>query len=106
MEDFKFKPPPIIGSVEERCQSALEHVSSGLECLKYFPTDLKKETESVSNKEITIELEKSKHEYDEATANMAKPFQAIPMPYEPLNKSTSSETTNEAVNSNVENSPM
>lgn len=86
-EQFKFKPPPISGTVEERCQSALEHVSSGLDCLKYFPS----EPESKKSSEVKTDgdkPEKGKHEYDEATNNMAKPFQAIPMPYVPLDSSS------------------
>lgn len=36
-DDSKFSsPPPICGGVEERCKMALEHVTSGLQCLQYF----------------------------------------------------------------------
>lgn len=72
-ERFKFKPPPIAGNVEERATTALEHVSYGLECLNYFPVETEDE-----------ELEKKKIQEEEENLNMAKPFQAIPMPYAPL----------------------
>lgn len=32
-------PPPLVGSVEERCNMALQHVIEGLQCLKYFEGD-------------------------------------------------------------------
>lgn len=103
-EEFKFKPPPISGTVEERCQIALEHVSNGLECLKYFPMeseDQKSPTEEQGN-----ENAEKGTPIDDEEVNMAKPFQAIPMPYAPLN------ATNDAplpdpltVNSSADNSP-
>ncbi|KZC11110.1 Erythroid differentiation-related factor 1 [Dufourea novaeangliae] len=78
-EEPKYKPPPISGTVEERCLSALEHVCQGLECLQYFPTEDNSE-EDRNN----VEEEEKKKKYEEAHLNMAKPFQAIPMPYSPL----------------------
>ncbi|XP_014205550.1 erythroid differentiation-related factor 1 [Copidosoma floridanum] len=92
-EEFKFKPPPVTGTIEERCHSALEHVSQGLECLKYFPI----ETGDDKTKE---KLEKEKIQEEEANVNMAKPFKAIPMPYAPLNGETVS-----VDNSSVDSSP-
>ena len=76
---FKFKPPPVSGTVEERCQSALEFISSGLKCLKYFPTSKADEDNKSDNKE-NVETEDP-----EDCPSMAKPFEAIPMPYKPLN---------------------
>ncbi|PSN47600.1 hypothetical protein C0J52_04586 [Blattella germanica] len=58
-------PPPVCGGVEERCKMALEHVSSGLECLQYFDKQMKNEKQ-------------------QEVPKMAHPFQAIPMPYSPL----------------------
>lgn len=29
-------PPPLVGTIKERCQQALEHVVSGLQCLPFF----------------------------------------------------------------------
>uniref|UniRef100_A0ABD2XJ45 Erythroid differentiation-related factor 1 n=1 Tax=Trichogramma kaykai TaxID=54128 RepID=A0ABD2XJ45_9HYME len=89
--NLKFKPPPMTGSVEERCQAALEHVAAGLECLKYFPNNSETTHAGDACEETTVQPEKNKHEYDEASLNMAKPYQAIPMPYEPINKLTASE---------------
>lgn len=76
-EEPKYKPPPISGSIEERCLAALEHVCYGLECLQYFPIDDNFEEEVKKEKE----KEKVKREYEENHLTMAKPFQAIPMPY-------------------------
>lgn len=102
-EEFKFRPPPITGTLEERCQSALEHVASGLQCVKYFPSEPQaQEAEEEEHKCSPAEVPaKGKHEYDEATANMAKPFQAIPMPYAPLHPWT----TNELVDASADGSP-
>ncbi|CAD6239249.1 GSCOCG00008661001-RA-CDS [Cotesia congregata] len=60
----KFRPPPISGTVAERCLDGLRHVMEGLECLKYFPEE--------------------KEEKEEEVLKMAKSFEAIPMPYESL----------------------
>lgn len=87
LENCKYRPPPISGTVEERCQSALEHVSEGLDCLKYFPTESGLDSKQPKSSEQEAETqERRKPDLDEATQNMAKPFQAIPMPYAPLNK--------------------
>ena len=103
-EEFKFKPPPITGTVEERCHSALEHVSSGLECLKYFPTEPEDHKDSSSVGKSEDKSEKNKHEFDDATHNMAKPFQAIPMPYAPLHPNTLTDDV-QAVSSSADSSP-
>ncbi|XP_057661417.1 erythroid differentiation-related factor 1 [Diorhabda carinulata] len=68
-EKFKnyYKPPaPIVGGIEERCQQAIQYVTAGLNCLKYFPEN-KTETDPVDKQEEEIK--------------MAKPFEPIPMPY-------------------------
>ncbi|KAK1125167.1 hypothetical protein K0M31_006507 [Melipona bicolor] len=77
-EEPKYKPPPISGTIEERCLAALDHVYHGLECLQYFPIDDNSEEEQ---KKLEEEEEKKKREYEENHLNMARPFQAIPMPY-------------------------
>ncbi|KAF7410218.1 hypothetical protein HZH68_004599 [Vespula germanica] len=87
-EGPKYKPPPITGSVEERCLTALEHVAHGLECLKYFPT----EESSDEEQKKAEDSENEKKKYEEANPNMAKPFQAIPMPYASLNQDKGNES--------------
>ncbi|OXU32038.1 hypothetical protein TSAR_004336 [Trichomalopsis sarcophagae] len=87
-EEFKFKPPPISGTVEERCQIALEHISIGLDCLKYFPKK-SKDQKSQTEEQDKGNTEKEKP-LDEEKVNMAKPFQAIPLPYAPLKPKTDS----------------
>lgn len=95
-EQPKFKAPPISGAIEERCLSGLEHVTHGLECLQYFPT----EDNSDEEQKKAQEHEKEKREYEEMHPNVAKPFQAIPMPYTPLNQQDRNVVTPEE---NVEN---
>ncbi|KAG7190566.1 hypothetical protein KM043_006659 [Ampulex compressa] len=97
-DEPKYKPPPISGTVEERCLSALEHVSQGLECLQYFPTEENME----EDQERAEEEEKQKKVYEESHQNMAKPFQAIPMPYTPLNQE---KVKNESEESSINSSP-
>ncbi|XP_060526608.1 erythroid differentiation-related factor 1 [Cylas formicarius] len=58
------QPPPITGSIEERCMQSIGHVTSGLSCLQFFPEQ--------TNDGIEGEIP------------MAKPFEAIPMPYAKL----------------------
>lgn len=81
-EQPKYKVPPISGMVEERCLFGLEHVTHGLECLRYFPI----EDNADEEQRKAEEREKEKRKYEEMHPNVAKPFQAIPMPYAPLNK--------------------
>lgn len=58
-------PPPITGTVEERCVQAIHHVACGLGCLKYF-----------NQKEAEEEVP------------MAKPYEPIPMGYSKLEPET------------------
>lgn len=81
-EQPKYKAPPISGTIEERCLFGLEHVTHGLECLQYFPI----EDNTDEEQKKAEEREKEKRKYEEMHPNVAKPFQAIPMPYTPLNK--------------------
>lgn len=70
------RPPPIIGSVQERCVQSLYHIASGLDCLQYFHQP-EKENNS-----------KQQHvSRDDEEVPMAKPFEPIPMPYSSLNDS-------------------
>lgn len=64
-------PPPISGTVEERCLQAVSHVAAGLNCLKYF-----QKGDNANNCR--------KHDDDDVP--MAKPFEPIPMPYSKLNE--------------------
>ncbi|XP_059486132.1 erythroid differentiation-related factor 1 [Neocloeon triangulifer] len=57
----KTTPPPLIGSVYDRCRNSLRHISDGLVCLRQLDT-----------RQIQQEEEEPK---------MAHPFTAIPMPY-------------------------
>lgn len=78
--DLKYiRPPPVSGSIPERCQEALEHVANGLECLSYFPV-LNQDLE-----EVIYNNKTDNNKYKEEKQNTAKPFEAIPMPYYPLN---------------------
>ena len=61
---------------------ALSHISNGLQCLKYFDTAEELKTKEKEEKEK--EAEKLKIFHEETHQNMAKSYQAIPLPYEPL----------------------
>ncbi|EEZ97828.2 Erythroid differentiation-related factor 1-like Protein [Tribolium castaneum] len=63
-------PPPITGTVEERCLQAVQHVATGLNCLQYF----QQHQTSASGKKTAEEEE----------VPVAKPFEPIPMPYAKL----------------------
>ncbi|KAL3280357.1 hypothetical protein HHI36_017846 [Cryptolaemus montrouzieri] len=58
-------PPPITGTVEERCLQAVFHITKGLSCLKYFS-------------------EETKVVLQEDPVPMAKPSEPIPMGYSKL----------------------
>lgn len=60
-------PPPIAGTLEERCFQAISHIAAGLDCLKHLKSD-----------------EESKKVEEEV--QMAKPFVPIPMPYTQINE--------------------
>lgn len=94
-EQPKYKAPPISGMIEERCLFGLEHVTHGLECLRYFPI----EDNADEEQRKAEEHEKERRKYEEMHPNVAKPFQAIPMPYAPLNK----QDTNVTSEKNLEN---
>lgn len=57
-------PPPIVGSIEERCKASLQHVLEGLDCLQYFKINSEKDAD------------KTKEE-----PKMANPSEPIPMPF-------------------------
>ncbi|XP_076241456.1 erythroid differentiation-related factor 1 isoform X2 [Calliopsis andreniformis] len=96
-EEPKYKPPPIAGTIEERCLTALEHVYQGLECLKYFPTEDSPEERQMEAEEK--KKEKEKQHYEETHPTMAKPFQAIPMPYTSLKEEKNETESGGSVNS-------
>ncbi|KAJ1525881.1 hypothetical protein ONE63_009073 [Megalurothrips usitatus] len=83
------QPPPLADSVPERCMLALKHVAIGLQCLQYF----------VQDKEEKMNGGQFKPEEEEAP-QMAKPFEPIPMPYAPLNKTDKDEPKEEKQSKN------
>jgi len=76
-EQPKYKALSTSGIIEERYLSGLEHVTHGLDYLRYFPTD---ECNDEEQKKGAEEYEKEKRKY-EIHPNVAKLFQAIPMLY-------------------------
>lgn len=86
---FKFKPPPINENVEGRCQSALRHVSLGLECLKYFPSNSSSAEEANDFKDSKVTLEEP---------SVANPYESIPLHYEPLKKTDSNSESSSTAN--------
>lgn len=87
LRDFKShakqpKPAPLIASTVDRCKISLQHISAGLSCLQYFNGNQEeklKESEMHAKQE-----EKQRILHEEQNPNMAKPFNAIPLPYEQL----------------------
>lgn len=79
-------PPPITGNVEERCALALEHIIHGLSCLQYFSST--EEKLAKEKEEIAKQQERIRIIHEEQNPIMAKPHQAIPLPYEHLQKKT------------------
>lgn len=73
-------PPPLVGSLEERCRSALEHVAAGLHCLQYFEGQPSTTNETDNTNMCDENTEKTA----DREPRMARPHQAIPMPYSPL----------------------
>nr|CAD7585938.1 unnamed protein product [Timema genevievae] len=71
-------PPPLSNDIKERCLSSLNHVLAGLHCLPYFPDDRVQETDDQTSQK-------------EEVPKMARPFQAIPMPYSPLQEPSGAE---------------
>ncbi|XP_064541375.1 erythroid differentiation-related factor 1 [Drosophila montana] len=87
LRDFKShakqsKPAPLIASTVDRCKISLQHISAGISCLQYFNDNQEeklKESEMHAKQE-----EKQRILHEEQNPNMAKPFNAIPLPYEQL----------------------
>ncbi|KAH8406242.1 hypothetical protein KR215_009022, partial [Drosophila sulfurigaster] len=87
LRDFKSnakqsKPAPLVASTVERCNISLQHISAGISCLQYFNGNQEeklKESEMHAKQE-----EKQRILHEEQNPNMAKPFNAIPLPYEQL----------------------
>ncbi|KAH8370610.1 hypothetical protein KR093_004353, partial [Drosophila rubida] len=87
LRDFKShakqsKPAPLIANTVDRCRISLQHISAGISCLQYFngsQEEKLKESEMHAKQE-----EKQRILHEEQHPNMAKPFNAIPLPYEQL----------------------
>ncbi|KAL0269089.1 UNVERIFIED_CONTAM: hypothetical protein PYX00_006926 [Menopon gallinae] len=75
MDDAEYippSPPPIGNDVLARCEDGLKHVIEGLRCLQFLNEGDDKD---------------QKMQPEEGTEpEMAKPFQTIPMPYQPLHQ--------------------
>lgn len=79
-------PPPISSNVEERCFEALENIIQGLSCLQYFSSTEEKLTKE--REEIAKQEERIRIIHEEQNPNMARSYQAIPLPYENLQPKT------------------
>lgn len=69
-DNYYKPPPPIQGSLEERCIQGILHAAAGLDCIKYFHGEDLKDRSSEEN--ITF----------------AKPNEPIAMPYSKINEPT------------------
>lgn len=83
-------PPPLVESIDERCWTALKNIKLGLECLKYF--SISEAKLSKEREEIERLAEKTRIVQEEQNPNMAKRYQAIPLPYEQIKLDTTKET--------------
>lgn len=83
-------PPPLTGTVDERCAIALQYIANGLDCLQYFSKS--EEKLSKEREEIAKQQEKIRIIQEEQNPNMARPYQAIPLPYEKLKQNLSAES--------------
>ncbi|KAK8734703.1 hypothetical protein OTU49_005943 [Cherax quadricarinatus] len=77
-----YKAPPLLGTLEERCQCALNHVVEALQCLHTSSTREHERSGTKRNKATGVSRSQ-----DEQEPKMARPFHPIPMPYSPLNGS-------------------
>ncbi|XP_022184914.2 erythroid differentiation-related factor 1 isoform X1 [Nilaparvata lugens] len=75
--------PPMVGTIEDRCQMALQHVAAGLECLKYFEESSPKRGKTQPSGD-RVGNERQQQKATEEEVKYAHPFQAIPMPYAPI----------------------
>ncbi|ALC43509.1 CG6511 [Drosophila busckii] len=87
LRDFKShtkpaKPAPLIASTLERCNTSLQHIAAGISCLQYF--DGNQEEKLKKSELLAKQEEKQRILHEEQNPNMAKPFNAIPLPYEQL----------------------
>uniref|UniRef100_A0A182P9L4 Erythroid differentiation-related factor 1 n=1 Tax=Anopheles epiroticus TaxID=199890 RepID=A0A182P9L4_9DIPT len=73
------RPAPLLCDTVERCNIALQHIVDGLQCLQYFDS-----YEEQKQREKEKEAERQKIVHEETHPNMAKPDNAIPLPYQPL----------------------
>lgn len=80
-------PSPLSGSVEERCDIALQYIANGLGCLQYFSST--EEKLAKERDEIAKQQEKMRIIQEEQNPNMVKSYQAIPLPYEQLRRTSS-----------------
>lgn len=80
-----YKAPPLLGTLEERCHGALNHVIEALRCLHTSNAREQELPRSKRNKESPVG---SARNQDQEEPKMARPFQPIPMPYMPLNSNS------------------
>ncbi|XP_069191990.1 erythroid differentiation-related factor 1 isoform X2 [Procambarus clarkii] len=79
-----YKAPPLLGTLEERCQCALKHIVEALQCLHASSTMEHEHCGTKRSRESTS----SSRSQDQEEPKMARPFHPIPMPYSPLNSDT------------------
>ncbi|KAK8396959.1 hypothetical protein O3P69_005150 [Scylla paramamosain] len=82
-----YKAPPLLGTLEERCYTALSHVCEALECLHTSQSREKEHGKSKQGSESpssSVNQSRSTSQSQEEP-KMARPFHPIPMPYSPLN---------------------
>nr|XP_027218733.1 erythroid differentiation-related factor 1-like isoform X4 [Penaeus vannamei] len=83
-----YKAPPLLGTLEERCHCALNHVIEALQCLHISSTSEREHHSSPRGQEPMCS-----RSHQEEEPKMARPFEPIPMPYSPLNAEKQDEKT-------------
>jgi len=70
-EQLKYnKAPQMCGTIEERCLSGLEHVTHGLDCFRYFPTDDCNDEEQKKAEKYSACKKKNKQKKRKKVANV------------------------------------
>ena len=83
------RAPPLLGTLEERCFTALNHICEALECLYRSQAKEKEHSKTKQGSESpssSVNQSRSPSQsVEQEEPKMARPFHPIPMPYSPLN---------------------
>ncbi|KAG0727137.1 Erythroid differentiation-related factor 1 [Chionoecetes opilio] len=97
-----YKAPPLLGTLEERCLTALSHICEALDCLHSSQAEendgqSKAGSESPSSSSFVNQSRSPGQSQEQEEPKMARPFHPIPMPYSPLSPHGGSEDRDKAL---------